>query len=272
MNAPEETELTIRLDGDRSNPCLIYLPGVHGDWTLLTSFRELAKEKFFVVQITYPRTLSWTMADYGREVSDVMGRLGTQSGWVLAESFSSQVAWAWLKHARDNAESFRFDGVILAGGFVRYPFPWLARFTGAFFELVPWWLWKLLFWHYALYSTFRLRNAPSSSGTVDEFIARRTKLDIAAIWHRLRLIEQYDPRTISTTVPCPVYLLAGVIDPVVLTWPVLRWLRKNCPAFKASRIIWPADHNVLGTEPAKSLDQIVRWIQPSDKKQPATDL
>ena len=106
---------------------------------------------------------------------------------------------------------------------------------------------------------------------MNEFIARRTKLDIAAMRHRLRLIEQYDPRTIATGVPCPVYLLAGVIDPVVFTWPVLRWLRKNCPTFKTHRIVWPADHNVLGTEPEKSLDQIVRWIRPSDMKQQAID-
>ena len=140
MNAPEETELTTRLDGDRSNPCLIYLPGVHGDWTLLTSFRDLAKERFFVVQVTYPRTLNWTMLDYGREVSLAMERLEIQSGWVLAESFSSQVAWAWLKHAREKPDPFRFEGIILAGGFVRYPFPSLVRIVGAFFERVPWWL------------------------------------------------------------------------------------------------------------------------------------
>ena len=271
MNAPEKTELTIRLDGDRSNPCLIYLPGVHGDWTLLTSFRDLAKEKFFVVQATYPRTLRWTIADYGREVSAAMERLGIRSGWVLAESFSSQVAWAWVKQAREKPDPFRFEGIILAGGFVKYPIPWLVRIVGAFFELAPWWLWKLLFWNYALYSTFRLRNAPASAGTVNEFIARRTKLDIAAMRHRLRLIEQYDPRAIAAEVPCPVYLLAGVIDPVVLTWPVLRWLRKNSPAFKAHRLIWPADHNVLGTEPMKSFDQIVRWIRPSDMNHQATD-
>jgi pimeloyl-ACP methyl ester carboxylesterase len=96
-------------------------------------------------------------------------------------------------------------------------------------------------------------------GTVHEFIARRTASDIAAMRHRLRLIAQYDPRSIVARSACPIYLLAGVIDPIVPTWPVLRWLRKNCPTFQTHRIIWPADHNVLGTEPAKSLEQICRW-------------
>jgi pimeloyl-ACP methyl ester carboxylesterase len=256
----EESELQIKLDGDRSNPCLIYLPGVHGDWTLFTSFRDLAKENFFVVQITYPRTLTWTMEEYGKAVARAVEQLGIGSGWVLAESFSSQVAWAWLQQSQENAGTFRFLGIILAGGFVRYPIPWLVRGVGRFFDLAPWRLWKVLFWIYVRYSSFRHRNAPASAATVDEFMARRTRLDIAAMRHRLSLIAQYDPRAVASRVPCPVYLLAGTIDPIVPTWPVLSWLRKNCPSLKARRIIWPADHNVLGTEPAKSLEQIKRWL------------
>ena len=259
MNAAEETEIKLRVDGIPSNICLVYLPGVHGDWTLLTSFRDFAKEKFFLVQITYPRTLSWTMDDYGKAVADAIDRLGIKQAWVLAESFSSQVAWAWLDRIHQ-ASSFEFLGIILAGGFVRYPFPWIVRVVERFFELTPWRLWKVLFWIYVRYSTFRHRNAPASAHTVHQFIARRTKLDIAAMCRRLNLLAGYDPRSIAPKTTCPIYLLAGTIDPIVPAWPVLLWLRKNCPAFKGHRLIWPADHNVLGTEPEKSLRQIAEWI------------
>ena len=64
----EETELQMRIDGDPTSPTLIYLPGLHGDWTLLPGFRELAKSKFRLVQFTYPRTLSWSLDDYAKAV------------------------------------------------------------------------------------------------------------------------------------------------------------------------------------------------------------
>ena len=113
---------------------------------------------------------------------------------------------------------------------------------------------------YLGYSGFRLRNAGASGNNAKEFIARRTPLDIAAMQARVRLIAGADFCGVAERASCPVFLLAGVIDPVVATWPVLRWLRKDCPAFKGHRIIWPADHTVLATEQAKSVEQIEKWI------------
>ena len=72
----EERELQIRIDGDASLPTLIYLPGLHGDWTLLTGFRELAKTRFRLVQFTYPRSLSWTLEDYARAVDGAVKESG----------------------------------------------------------------------------------------------------------------------------------------------------------------------------------------------------
>ena len=256
----EERDLQIRIDGDASLPTLIYLPGLHGDWTLLAGFRELAKTRFRLVQFTYPRSLSWTLHDYARAVDGAVTEAGITSGWVLAESYSSQVAWAWLKLAQEKATDFRFDGIILAGGFVRYPIRSSLLFARALFALTPWWLWKAMFAIYLAYSGFRLRNAGPSGNNAREFIARRTPLDIQAMRARVRLIGEADFRSVAARAVCPVYLLAGVIDPIVATWPVLRWLRKHCRAFKGYRIIWPADHTVLATEPAKSVQQIEKWI------------
>ncbi len=89
--------------------------------------------------------------------------------------------------------------------------------------------------------------------------------------HRLDLISAYDPRPIVKNLKTPIYLLAGIVDPIVPTWPVLRWLRRNCSAFVDYKIIFPADHNVLGTEPSKSAKQIESWIckgEGSSKKPP----
>ena len=256
----EETKIQMRTDGDPTRPTLIYLPGIHGDWTLFAGFRELAKEKFFLVQFTYPRNLSWSLEDYARAVFKALREASIARGWVLAESYSSQVAWAWLKLAGESPLPFQFDGVILAGGFVQYPAPISLRVARAFFAVAPWPWWKFLFWLYLHYSGFRHRNAPGATRSGREFVERRTPLDIEAIRARLRLIAEFDPRSIAAQAQCPIYVLAGTIDPVVPVRPVLRWLRRNCGSFKAHRIIWPADHNVLGTEPGKALAQIEHWV------------
>lgn len=263
----EEHQIQLRIDGDATLPALIYLPGIHGDWTLLSGFRELARQKFRLVQFVYPRTLSWSLEDYAVEVDQHVKAAGLSEGWVLAESYSSQVAWHWLKMAQEGRTHFRFQGIILAGGFVRYPIRFNLACARTFFRMAPWWLWRVMFKAYLGYSGFRHRNAAAAGNCAREFIERRTRLDIAAMEARLKLIAEADPGAIANKADCPIYQLAGVIDPVVPPAPVTRWLRKNCAAFKGHRIIWPADHNVLGTEPAKALRQIEEWIRDrTDKK------
>jgi pimeloyl-ACP methyl ester carboxylesterase len=256
----EESELQMRVDGDASLPTLIYLPGLHGDWTLLAGFRELAKEKFRLVQFTYPRTFSWRLTDYAQSVDVELRKSGIRHGWVLAESFSSQVAWAWLQMGQEERADFRFEGLILAGGFVRYPMRFNLACVRGFCAVAPWWLWRLMFRGYLAYGGFRHRNAPSKGDCAKDFVERRTPLDIAAMRARLQLIAEVDLREAARRTVCPVFQMSGVVDPVVPPWPVRKWMRKNCASFKGSRILWPGDHNVLGTEPAQALMQIEAWV------------
>jgi pimeloyl-ACP methyl ester carboxylesterase len=238
-------------------PVLIYLPGVHGDSTLFTSFRIKAAHELEVVEFVYPRN-TWSLDDYASFVFAELQRHGVKHGWLLAESYSSQVAWAMLQ--RTPKQDFVIEGIILAGGFVRYPIRLLAASTASLMEIVPHAIWKFLFSIYGRYAQFRHRRAPETKAAVEEFIRRRTRDDLAAMVHRIRLIVKNDPSEIARGASCPIYLLAGAIDPVVFAWPVLQWLRHNCPGFSGRRFIWPADHNVLGTEPKKALAQIVAWI------------
>ena len=48
--------LQTRVYGDPSRRTLIYLPGLHGDWTLVGSFRKALGGRVRFVEITYPRT------------------------------------------------------------------------------------------------------------------------------------------------------------------------------------------------------------------------
>ena len=92
-SATEET-LRMRVHGDASLPTLIYLPGVHGDWTLIGSLRTRLQGKVRFVEITYPRTVTWSLDDYAAAVEGALLANGITSGTLLAESYGSQVAWA----------------------------------------------------------------------------------------------------------------------------------------------------------------------------------
>jgi pimeloyl-ACP methyl ester carboxylesterase len=250
---PEEIQL--RIHGDASRPTLIYLPGLHGDWTLIGGFRHAMGDQARFVEFTYPRTLTWSLDDYAAAVEAVLAKNGITSGWLLGESFSSQVVWAMVARGK-----FRAQGVILAGGFVKYPMHralWLAeKITGRIST-------RLLVWiifGYARVVRFRYRRSPQTLAAIDEFIARRTELDRRAAQHRLRLVAENDPRPVARRATLPVFGLSGWLDPIV-PWPrVRRWLRNDCPALRDYKVIRKADHNVLSTAPREASQQILAWI------------
>jgi len=247
--------LQIRIHGDAACPTLIYLPGLHGDWTLVGSFRKAIAAKVRFVETTYPRTLTWSLDDYAAAVESALAERGITRGWLLGESFSSQVVWAIA--ARN---SFRIDGIILAGGFVRHPLRWGVRLAERIADGIPLALITRILFGYAKVARFRYRHAPETLAHIAEFIARRTELDRQAATHRLRLIAQNDPRGIARQVRVPVFALAGLADPIVPWLPVRCWLRKHCLGFREAKLVYSADHNVLGTAPELAADTVVKWM------------
>ncbi len=251
-------DLQIRVHGDADHGTLVYLPGLHGDWTLVASFRAALAGRMRFVEFTYPRTLDWSLADYARGILDALDERGIEEGWLLAESFGSQVAWALLEVPQTR---FRVLGVALAGGFVRHPFPSLVRLCRTVVTRLPTsWLRAFLVL-YTWYARFRHRHAPETLADIGEFVARRTDLDRKAAAHRLRLIAEADWRPAAARTRLPVFYLSGLFDPVV-PWPaVRRWLRRNCPGHRASRVFASSDHTVLSMVPAAAAAQVLRWIQ-----------
>src|ERR1700722_14242151 len=126
MPAKPETsvteELQIRVYGDASQPTLIYLPGLHGDWTLVGSFKRALQGRLRFAEVTYPRTLTWSVEDYAANVEKALAERGITRGWLLGESFSSVVVWPMIERKK-----FQADGLILAGGFVEHSMRWAAR-------------------------------------------------------------------------------------------------------------------------------------------------
>src|SRR5262245_49146569 len=119
-------QLAIRIHGDTALPTMVYLPGLHGDWTLVSSFRCALADRVRFVEITYPRTLTMSLEDYTQAVEAALRSHGITQGWMLGESWGSQIAWQLAGRnldipARSEKVRFQVEGLILAGGFVKHP-------------------------------------------------------------------------------------------------------------------------------------------------------
>src|SRR3954462_6381475 len=181
-------DVQIRVSGPETAPVLIYLPGLHGDWTLIGSFKAALGESVRFVEITYPRTTSWTLTEYAARILEGVRKLGIQNGWLLAESFGAQIGWEILKQVAavkkkgsgDRTQgsvdpgSFVPLGLITAGGFVRYPALPIVRFVRKMNAHVPMKALKWVCLGYSFYARLRHRRAPETLHGVSTFVTNRT--------------------------------------------------------------------------------------------------
>jgi len=245
----------IRIHGPATLPALIYLPGLHGNWKLLGGFRRALAGRVCLVEFSYPSTLTWSLEDHAAAVERALAEHGIADGWLLGESFSSQVVWAMLAR-----HEFNLTGVILVGGFVQHPLRWAARLAQRCCDDISFSLLRRVLFGYARVSRFRFRRSPETFAEIQGFIAALTPRDLQAAKHRLHLLAESDLCATAQQANVPVYALTGLFDPVVPWLWVRRWLRQNCPALREYKIIWRADHNVLGTAPDAAAEQVVRWM------------
>jgi len=249
-------ELQLRIHGDSALPTLIYFPGLHGDWTLVGDFRKQLTGKVRFVEFTYPRTTCWSLNDYAEAIESSLALNHITCGWLLGESYGSQVVWSLCARKK-----FSGIGIILAGGFVKHPLRLGVRLVRTLFDKLPFTLLCMLLCCYGKLARWRYRNSPETLANLEAFIVRRTELDRRAAIHRLDHIAEFDPREIARTTSLPVFYLSGWLDPIV-PWPMTRhWLRKHCPSLRADKIIFAADHNILGTAPATAARHILTWMQ-----------
>jgi len=275
--------LQIRVHGEAGLPTVIYLPGLHGDWLLVTRFRLAMAGRVRFVEFTYPNTVTWGIGDFAAAVAERLREHGIVKGWVLAESFGSQVAWELMEGSRRGEEAeasdaargaapedsaalprrlrgFRAEGLILAGGFVKHPWPVAVRVTEWLLRRLPLALLTAVVGAYAVAARWRFKQHPEVMGALREFRARWGEPLRAAAAHRTHLVALNDPRALARAVRVPVFCLTGAWDPVVPWVPVRRWLRRECPGWRGSRVVWSADHNVLGTGTAASAEQVLGWL------------
>lgn len=239
-------------------PTLVYLPGLHGDWSLTGPFGAALGDSVRWVRTAYGRSTSDDLPAMARSVLEALGAAGIDGGWLLAESFGSQVAWSLLGELRERP-GFRVDGVILAGGFVRYPWPWLVGSAHAGADRISGGL-SLLVAAGIRWARFHYGKTPEGRAAVEAFAShRREPGDAAAMTHRMRLIRDHDPRPVARAFRGPVWSLAGRWDLLVpMPW-VHRWLRRECPGFRGAVTLGGCDHVVLASRPARAAG-VVREI------------
>jgi len=260
--------LQLRIHGSPSLPTLVHLPGLHGDWTLLGPLRTALAGHARLVETAYPRRLDWGPGDYAAAIESSLIEHGVTSGWILGESFSSLVAWQFMarQQASGPAKSFNATGLILVGGFIRHPWPWGVQFAHVVSRNVSLRLLRHLCGFYGRAARRRYCDCPEALAELDEFVERRTiESDRQAITGRYRLIARDDSRSIACATRLPVYQLSGAWDPIVPWWHVRPWLRRNCPGYRGSRIVWSGGHNILLSAPRESAKQIMDWVEESAK-------
>ncbi|MEN9576962.1 MAG: hypothetical protein RL514_4817, partial [Verrucomicrobiota bacterium] len=220
--------------------------------------------------------VTWSLGEFAAAVEARLRAHGIVKGWVLAESFGSQVAWELLagrgrgEGAGDGREvsggmgervpRFRAEGLILAGGFARHP--WLAGVRGTEWVLrrAPLGWLSAVVGGYAVVARWRFQQSAEVVAAVGEFRGRWGEELRQAAGHRLRLIAGNDPRELVRGVRVPVVHLTGVFDPVVPWWPVQRWLGRECPGWCGKAVVWPADHNVLSTGTPAAVRLVLGWM------------
>lgn len=254
---PPSDVLRCRVHGPDAAPTLVYLPGIHGDWTLIGRLRQRFLPAVRWIEFTYPRDPAWTLNDYASGIRTLLEERGIHRAWVLAESFGSQVAWPLLA----DPAAFVAQGLILAGGFGAYPSALLLRLGRWVAGVLPLAAWRAPLQVYAWVGRKRIGPHPELAPDLEEFLQRRTPEDLRAVQHRMTLIAGNHPEPLAQKVRCPTYYLTGLMDPIV-PWPTVpRWLRRHCPGFAGWRIVPCSDHAVLVNATSASAIWIRRWAR-----------
>jgi pimeloyl-ACP methyl ester carboxylesterase len=255
MLESQQEQVEIRIHGMDLEPTLVYLPGLHGDGTLISNFRKAIAGRVRFVEAAYPDTLTWSLDDHAAAVEAALQEKGVTHAWFLGESFSSQVVWPIVTR-----HQFEIDGIILAGGFVRHPARWAANLSGWCGNRIPLGVIKTLLMGYAKLAPWRFRRDAQTTASIRQYIERLTNARRRAVAHRLNLLAHNDPCPAARRVGIPVFALAGCWDPIVPWFLIQPWLKSNCPALRDYKILWRADHNVLGTSAHAAAELVLEWM------------
>ena len=243
--------------GDAEATPVLYLPGVHGDWSFMDSARELLSERFRLIEVTYPRAGGWTLETYAGALDDLLDVLDLESVHLIGESFGSRVGWELGLNVPE-----RIRSMVLVGGLCgplrsqiigaarqslhRMPGPMLERGFDLFLSIKDWmgdpW--------------------PEGDERAIPYVTSQSPRARRAAANRLGITFSTDFVPRLHRVRFPVAYVGGGSDPVVPVRREIESLRRRLPRHCDFRyhVIPGAPHTLLASHPRSTCERIVGWI------------
>lgn len=250
------TALVHQATGDPDSPPILYLPGVHGDWTPQTRTRNIVSNDFHFVETAYPRVASWSIDDYAQALNDLLNQLGIESAHIVGESFGSLVGWQF-----GISEPKRVRSFTLVGGFSQPPRFRVAGAAAMALKTLPTTvLESAIDFYVARKSAMGQHRETFDSGA---YPATRSDQGRQATARRMAIIQASEFRDRLGEIAFPVRYLAGAHDIVVPVRREIATLLSNLPpaADFQSELIPKGQHSIVSSHPAETAENIMRWVR-----------
>lgn len=254
----QNDELLVQISGPEGAPALVYVPGIHGDWTPLWRIRELITRHWRLVEIAYPRSAThWTLDDYVSRLGDLFDHHDLASVHLLAESFGSLIGWTFACRHPERVRS-----LLVAGGFSVSPGRVKVAAAELALHLFPAALLDKAVDFYLLYLI--RRGFPSSAfhREGEFFTATRTSFGWRATRNRLKIIRKTDLRGSLGELRVPIFYFGGAWDWIVPVNREIATLNRHLhPACKFHSHLFPkAPHPIIPSRYRQVAQLIFDWI------------
>lgn len=260
----QENRLIFRESGNASNPPLIYLPGVHGDWTPQAVASPMLSANFRLVELTYPKQPAWNVGHYVAALQELMDELDIASAHIVAESFGSIIGWQFGLELAERVHS-----LILVGGFCQPPGNLRMSIGTLGLSALPTGLFEA---GVDLYVSLRENQGrlehPLSEDSPPAYSSVRSEEGKRATVRRLELIQESDYRDNLHAISFPVRYIGGERDVIVPVRREIQTLMDSLPAeadFK-SRVIPGGPHMIVSSHPEETAGQIIEWAEESESE------
>ena len=250
-------ELLYRVSGEEGATPVVYLPGVHGDWTPQAAAGPMLAEKFRLVEITYPKKPEWSIVDYMNALVSLLDRLEIGSAHVIAESFGSLVGWEFGLERPS-----RLRSLMVVGGFCQPPGPPKVLLAKWGLSLLPTEVFERGVNAYASLRKLQGKlQGPEMEGDLP-YAAVRSDVGLSATIRRFELLGRTDFRHHLHDLRVPVRYIGGekdLIVPVKREIETLEEILAEEIGFE-SRLIPGAPHMIIASHAEETVGQLVEWI------------
>lgn len=247
--------------GKEDSPPVVYLPGVHGDWTPLARARSLLNAEVRLVEAAYPRLSHWKLEDFARALEELLDALELESAHLVGESFGSLVAWEFGVSRPERVRS-----LLLVGGFSQPPPFGGAAIARHALSLMPTVLLEAGVDLYVAHQNWRGQHRLPPAEGARPYAAVRTSRGRRATANRMQIIQRTDFRPHLPRVAFPVRYIGGEKDRLVSVRREVGTLESHLsPACDfQSRVLPAAPHMIIASHPEQTAAQIKSWVQETE--------